>query len=60
MADRTDRNKVKETAAPFAAAESNDDWVHEAIAMTRPGIEIEFPIREINEREIPFAYDDFR
>ena len=37
-----------------------DDWVHELIAMTRPGVEIEFPMREINEREVPFVYDDFR
>ena len=37
-----------------------DDWVHEVIAMTRPGVEIQFPVRAINEREIPFVYDDFR
>lgn len=37
-----------------------DDWVHEVIAMTRPGAEIQFPVRAINERDIPFVYDDFR
>ena len=37
-----------------------DDWVHEAIAMTRPGVEIQFPLRRIDDRELPFAYDDFR
>ena len=37
-----------------------DDWVHELIALTRPGVEIQFPAREINERQVPFVYDDFR
>lgn len=37
-----------------------DDWVHEVIAMTRPGATIQFPVRAINEREIPFVYNDFR
>jgi hypothetical protein len=50
---------VKEERAPFAAIEA-DDWVHELIAMTRPGVEIEFPHRGIDEREVPFVYDDFR
>ena len=39
---------------------ADDDWVHEVIAMTRPGVEIQFPVRGINEREVPFVYDDFR
>jgi len=38
---------------------ADDDWVHELIAMTRPGVEIEFPSRNIDERPVPFAYDDF-
>ncbi len=42
-----------------SANDFGDDWVHEVIAMTRPGVEIQFPLREIDEREIPFAYDDF-
>ena len=72
--ERKSRNKVEEDragfsgpadpeAAPAASAgekDWGDDWVHELIAMTRPGIEIEFPAREINEREVPFVYDDFR
>jgi hypothetical protein len=37
----------------------SDDWVHELIAMTRPGVEIEFPVRSIADRPVPFVYDDF-
>lgn len=42
------------------AQDFGDDWVHEVIAMTRPEVEIQFPVRAINEREIPLVYDDFR
>ncbi len=35
------------------------NWVEELIAMTRPGAEIQFPAREVNERPVPFVYDDF-
>ena len=38
---------------------SERDWVHELIAMTRPGVEIEFPLRGVEDRVIPFVYDDF-
>ena len=41
------------------AKRADDDWVHEVIAMTRPGAEIQFPARSIDEREVPFVYDDF-
>jgi hypothetical protein len=68
--ERKSKHKVGEDRAGFrvnAAAAGppdrtdwGDDWVHELIAMTRPGVEIEFPAREINEREVPFVYDDFR
>lgn len=51
-------NRVNEKRAPFTAIEV-DDWVHELIALTRPGVEIEFPAREIEERQVPFVYDDF-
>jgi hypothetical protein len=37
-----------------------DDWVHELIAKTRPGVEIEFPRRTLSDRPIPFEYDGFR
>ncbi|WP_375393829.1 hypothetical protein [uncultured Sphingomonas sp.] len=50
---------ASEEANMREARDFGDDWVHEVIAMTRPGIEIEFPVRAINEREIPFVYDDF-
>jgi hypothetical protein len=41
------------------ADETSDNWVDELIAMTRPGVEINFPVRRIDDRPIPFAYDDF-
>ena len=44
---------------PSAAAVRPPNWVDELIAMTRPGVEIEFPSRELRERVIPFEYDDF-
>lgn len=36
-----------------------DDWVHELIEMTRPGVEINWPVRGLRERVIPFEFDDF-
>jgi hypothetical protein len=59
MDGNNDRNRVKETAAPFTPAETDDDWVHELIAMTRPGVEINLPHRGLGDRVIPFAFDDF-
>ena len=41
------------------AMRANDDWVHELIAITRPGVEIRFPDRSLADRVIPFQYDDF-
>lgn len=38
---------------------SPPNWVDELIAMTRPGVEIEFPSRTLAGRVIPFEYDDF-
>jgi hypothetical protein len=72
--DRKSKNAVEEDRAGFSGLAGplavppasvgerdwNDDWVHELIAMTRPGVEIQFPAREINERQVPFVYDDFR
>jgi threonine dehydrogenase-like Zn-dependent dehydrogenase len=65
--DRHDR-QIASADASIEGAVTNDapttdfgdDWVHEIIAMTRPGVEIQFPVRSIDEREVPFAYDDFR
>jgi hypothetical protein len=49
-----------EPAAPTDEKDWGDDWVHELIAKTRPGVEIEFPSRALFDRPIPFEYDDFR
>ena len=38
---------------------ASDDWVHELIAMTRPGVEINLPMRGLSDRVIPFQFDDF-
>jgi hypothetical protein len=38
---------------------AEDDWVHELIAMTRPGVEHFLPNRWSWERPIPFEFDDF-
>ena len=46
-------------AAPEEPVEPSDDWVRELVAMTRPGVEIEFPARQIDERQVPLVYDDF-
>lgn len=68
--DKVDRHGADDAVNPTGAGarldESSggqiwgDDWVHELIAMTRPGVEIQFPVRRIDEREVPFVYDDFR
>lgn len=36
-----------------------DDWVHELIAMTRPGAEINLRVRGLGDRVPPFQFDDF-
>lgn len=54
------RPEPDDVATPAPRRDWGDDWVHEVIAMTRPGVEIRFPARAIDEREIPFVYDDFR
>ena len=41
------------------AKRAEDDWVHELIAMTRPGVDIRFPTRGLADRVLPFEYDDF-
>jgi hypothetical protein len=49
----------EEVAASAPAHDWGDDWVHELIAMTRPGVEINWPVRGLRERVIPFEFDDF-
>jgi plasmid stability protein len=41
------------------AKRTDDDWIGELIALTRPGVDIRFPIRSPAGRVIPFQYDDF-
>lgn len=53
------RTEVRETEAEDVAPRPDDDWVHELIAMTRPGVEINFPVRGLRDRVIPFQFDDF-
>lgn len=59
--DRLDtrRSETSAVETPEVSIASSDDWVHELIAMTRPGVEIEFPNRMLSDRVIPFEYDDF-
>lgn len=58
-----DRPKIEQTepedTGEAVPGENGDDWVHELIEMTRPGVEIRFPLRALYERVIPFQYDDF-
>ena len=42
-----------------ASIAPSDDWVHELIAMTRPGIDFNLPSRESWERQVPWEFDDF-
>jgi len=53
------RDETPDGGTPDASAKPERSWVHELIAMTRPGFEIEFPVRRIDDRPIPFVYDDF-
>lgn len=41
------------------AKRAEDDWVHELIAMTRPGLDFQLPSRLSWERETPFEFNDF-
>ena len=54
--ERKSRSKVEGDRAGFSGPARStgkkdwgDDWVHELIAMTRPGVEIEFPSRAIGK-----------
>ena len=61
--DRPDRTRPEADAETSDSAPSTqdwgDDWVHELIAMTRPGADIAVPRRALMDRPVPFAYDDF-
>lgn len=50
---------VTKRTSKFSEQDWGDDWVHELIAKTRPGVEIEFPRRALSDRIVPFEYDDF-
>jgi len=53
------KGETPDGEAPASSKTPERSWVHELIAMTRPGFEIEFPVRRIDDRPIPFVYDDF-
>jgi hypothetical protein len=48
---------VAVTAPP--SRDWGDDWVHESIEMTRPGIDFRLPDRLAYERQVPWEFDDF-
>jgi len=53
------RDKVKEKAVSYVAAPAADDWVHELITLSRPGVDFRLPSRMPWERPVPFEFDDF-
>jgi hypothetical protein len=59
--DRHDIRRIEAQGdeTPETAAAPENDWVHELIAMTRPGVEIHFPYRGLGDRVMPFEFDDF-
>ena len=61
--DRPERSKPEgdgeELAATPSASAWGDDWVHELIEMTRPGVEIKWRVRGLGDRVVPFQFDDF-
>ena len=62
--DRPELTDFETSADGFAIEPSlrdwGDDWVHELIEMTRPGIEINLSRRGLGDRVLPFQFDDFR
>jgi len=44
---------------PASTTKPERSWVHELIEMTRPGFEIEFPVRRVADSPIPFIDYDF-
>ena len=63
--DRPQASKPQADGDEFVAATAKpsrdwgDDWVHESIAMTRPGIELRMPSRLADDRQTPWEFDDF-
>ncbi len=60
--DRPELNKPQpdgEESIATPSREWGDDWVHELIAMTRPGVEINLRVRGLSDRVVPFQFDDF-
>jgi len=51
--------EISNLVARTYAKRADDDWVHELIAMTRPGVEHFGPDRLSWERQVPWEYDDF-
>jgi hypothetical protein len=49
----------EEFAAPPSTRDWGDDWVHESIAMTRPGVDLRLPGRLAHDRQVPWEFDDF-
>ncbi len=56
---RTQATDVETTVASDAPRDWGDDWVHESIAMTRPGVDFRLPSRLANDRQVPWEFDDF-
>jgi hypothetical protein len=57
--DKTDLPDDGHFAPDDEPIRPSENWVRELVAFTRPGCEIQFPAREIAERDVPFVYDDF-
>ena len=55
----TVEDEISSLVARTYAKRTDDDWVHELIAMTRPGVEDVGPSRWSWERQVPWEYDDF-
>lgn len=60
--DRPQPGMPEPDSEEFAAAPSRDwgdDWVHESIEMTRPGVDLRLPGRLAYDRQVPWEFDDF-
>ena len=53
------KGETPDLEPPASPTKPERSWVHELIEMTRPGFDIEFLVRRIDDRPIPFVYDDF-
>jgi hypothetical protein len=62
--DRPDirRSETPDAETPVSAPAQRDwgdDWVHESIAMTRPGVDLRLLGRLAHDRQVPWEFDDF-